>query len=183
MRYEDVYGLDSATRTYDAATIYLEYKSADWKPCKPFLNSKDYELGKWFVDSNSTKTAIQDYMEHSLDGDTCQSFQSADDLWTLLEWCDFWLRPDSWTIQDVERGNCTNRIFNNAFSFCHRLFHSTVIWITHLWNCMTRRVKEFITRSTQDTGGGRHRYVLFRTHSRADLYEMQEMSADEPLSL
>lgn len=40
-------------------------------------------------------------MERGLDGDTCQSFQSANDLWSLLGRCDFGLGPESWTVQDV----------------------------------------------------------------------------------
>jgi len=76
----------SAGRTYgEARGIYKKHMSPDWDPWHPFKNARDFELGRWMMDSGLTKTAIDDYLQRGHDDDRCTSFHSADELWTLLQ--------------------------------------------------------------------------------------------------
>jgi hypothetical protein len=60
------------------------------------MNQQDYELAKWFIDNGISKSAIEDYLKRGLDNDMCQSFQTADDCWALIERSPFGLGPSSW---------------------------------------------------------------------------------------
>ena len=61
------------------------------------------------MDSGLTKTAIDDYLQKGLDGDHCTSFQSADELWELLENIEFGFGPWSWTSFEIESGTLWTR--------------------------------------------------------------------------
>jgi hypothetical protein len=61
------------------------------------------------MDSGLTKTAIDDYLQKGLDGDHCTSFQSADELWELLENIEFGFGPRSWTSFEIESGTLWTR--------------------------------------------------------------------------
>jgi len=83
-------GPDSAGKSYGpATTLYKKHLKEDWNPWYPFLNGKDFEQAHWMVESGLTKTAIDSYLDRGLDGDLSESFQSADELWALLENLDF----------------------------------------------------------------------------------------------
>jgi hypothetical protein len=69
----------------EAQGMFQKHLSQDWIPWHPFKNARDFELGRWMIDSGLAKTAIHDYLQYGLDNDPCTSFHSVDELWTLLE--------------------------------------------------------------------------------------------------
>ena len=56
------------------------------------------------VESGLTKTAIDSYLDRGLDGDLSESFQSADELWALLENLDFGFGDCGWFRVDLAIG-------------------------------------------------------------------------------
>jgi hypothetical protein len=61
------------------------------------------------MDSGLTKTAIDDYFQRELDNDSCTSFHSADELWSLLENLEYSFRSQSWTSFTTESGTLWTR--------------------------------------------------------------------------
>ena len=99
-----------AGRTYgDAHGIYRKHRRPDWNPWHPFKNARDFELGRWMMESNLTKTAIDDYLQRGLDDDRCASFNSADELWVLFENLEFGFGSQSWTSFEIESGTLWTR--------------------------------------------------------------------------
>ena len=95
----------SAGRTYgDARGVYQKHRNPDWNPWHPFKNARDFELGRWMMDSDLTKTAIDDYLQRGLDDDRCTSFNSADELWALFENLEFGFGSQSWASFEIESG-------------------------------------------------------------------------------
>src|SRR5205085_1801913 len=95
----------SAGRTYsDARGIYQKYRQPDWNPWHPLKNVRDFELGRWLMDSGLTKTAIDEYLQCGLDDDCCTSFRNADELWVLFDNLDFGFGSRSWTSFEIESG-------------------------------------------------------------------------------
>ena len=86
----------------DARGIYQKHRRPDWNPWHPFKNARDFELGRWMMDSDLTKTAIDDYLQRGLDDDRCNSFNSADELWALFENLEFCFGSKSWTSFEIE---------------------------------------------------------------------------------
>ena len=57
------------------------------------------------MDSDLTKTAINDYLQRGLDDDRCgTSFNSADELCTLFENLEFGFGSQSWASFEIESG-------------------------------------------------------------------------------
>ena len=100
----------SAGRTYgDARGIYQKHRNPDWNPWHPFQNARDFELGRWLMDSGLTKAAIDEYLQRGLDDDRCTSFRSADELWALFENLEFGFGSQSWTAFGIESGTLWTR--------------------------------------------------------------------------
>ena len=106
----------SAGRAYgEAHGIYGKHGRLDWNPWHPFKNARDFELGRWMMDSGLTKAAIDDYLQRGLDDDRCTSFNSPDELWTLFENLEFGFGSQSWTSFKIE---------------------SSTLWTRHLLQCI-----------------------------------------------
>ena len=56
------------------------------------------------MDSDLTKTAIDDYLQRGLDDDRCNSFNSADELWALVENLEFGFGSQTWTSFEIDSG-------------------------------------------------------------------------------
>ena len=94
---------------WEGIGVYQQHLERNWNPLHPFKNARDFGLGRWMMDSGLTKTAIDDYLQKGLDGDHCTSFQSADELWELLENIEFGFGPRSWTSFEIESGTLWTR--------------------------------------------------------------------------
>ena len=100
----------SAGRTYgEAHGIYQKHRRPDWNPWHPFKNARDFELGRWMMESDLTKTAIDDYLQRGLEDDRSTSFNSADELWALLENLEFGFGSQSWNTFEMESGTLWTR--------------------------------------------------------------------------
>ena len=75
-----------------------------WNPWHPFKNSRDFELGRWIMDSDLTKTTIHDYLQRGLDDDRCTSYNSVDELCTLFENLEFGFGSQSQASFEIESG-------------------------------------------------------------------------------
>ena len=61
------------------------------------------------MESGLTKIAIDDYLQHGLEDDRCTSFNSADELWALLENLEFGFGSQSWNSFEMESGTLWTR--------------------------------------------------------------------------
>src|SRR5262249_2434528 len=88
-------GPDSAGKTFFSGTPTNDESDTPniWAP---FLTGRDFLLASWFMRNGLSKAAIDEYLQAGLDNDTCQSFHSAEELWTLLESIPFGFGGESW---------------------------------------------------------------------------------------
>ena len=100
----------SAGRTYgEAHGIYQKHRRPDWNPWHPYKNARDFELGRLMMEFDLTKTAIDDFLQRGLEDDRCTSFNSADELWALLENLEFGFGSQSWNSFEMESGTLWTR--------------------------------------------------------------------------
>jgi hypothetical protein len=103
--YSMVHGSESAAKVYGPAlTTYSKHLQPDWNPWHPFQTAHDYQLGRFMLEHNQTKTAIDIFLDRGLDHDRTQSFHNADELWNLFENSDFGFGPFSWKEHKVGHG-------------------------------------------------------------------------------
>jgi hypothetical protein len=114
------------------------------------------------MDSGLTKTAIDDYLQKGLDGDHCTSFQSADELWELLENIEFGFGPRSWTSFEIESGTLWTRNILQCIQLFSDISPSRTTQYTARVGYSTAMGVEFIMRSIPGTGGGRCKTCYLR---------------------
>ena len=79
-----------ATGIYNKHRIYLD----QWNPWHPFDCAYDFQQAQSLC--QNSKTWIDQHLKHGLDDFRIESFQSATELWALLESIDFGLGAESW---------------------------------------------------------------------------------------